>query len=621
MSQRRIAQESVGTSAKQHAISQEQKGVEIAETEEPETKGEDDESEDGESEDGESEDSESDDAGGNSDVERVNNDANEDENDENDDESDENEDAKTISAEPRGVEVAESKEAEAETESGAGAETEVGESSDAQRFNNDQNEDDEEVEINAELLDESVKAACNVGLTLTQETIEKFPQYFDGGETENAELNKIDSENKDSGSQGMDTVTQETILKFPQFFNSDLNKTDSVSQESDSVTAETILKYPEFFDAGEASTGTECSQSLALILYEAPPNVKHEDKSDPDICIDATPLRSVLPDEVIDVDNAEPVQKKKRRTHDMLYSSGAIPERKRPLKKSKYLSSPYDEAVHESKATKKHKDLTTYAWSDVHDKDEIMYCSENKAHSYVLQRSDLWTLRKDEWVSCWVINTWVNCLNWNKPIDNMTRLITPLVNYVDMEKFPAGSKSIACARFVERLKYFKYMDWKAIDPTKLEYVMTPAIVGNPGNLSEYDLQPARTTLHRFANTSASSLWYVLGYMGAKKRLKKGDRVFMISFGARFKCNSCLLEVMKDVNGYGNVWEDAIDDYPPKSLSNVFMEKYDWLNEVEDPNNYKLPGLDDINLYHFPRNLSISLKPFLGQNGFQEYYYG
>ncbi|WJX67365.1 hypothetical protein P8452_51837 [Trifolium repens] len=122
--ERRIAEESVGTSAKQHAISQEQKGVEIAETEEPGTKGEDDEGEDGESENGESEDTESDDAGGNFDVERVNN----------DDESDEDEDAKTISAEPRAVEVAESKEAEAETESRAGAETEVGESSDAQRY-------------------------------------------------------------------------------------------------------------------------------------------------------------------------------------------------------------------------------------------------------------------------------------------------------------------------------------------------------------------------------------------------------------------------------------------------------------------------------------------------------
>ncbi|WJX43163.1 1-aminocyclopropane-1-carboxylate synthase [Trifolium repens] len=161
--ERRIAEEGVGTSAKQHAISQEQKGED--------DESENDESEDGGSENGESEDTESDDAAGNSDVKRVNN-------DENDDESDEDEVAKTISEESK---EAGSKEAEAETKGGAGAETEVGESSNAQRFNNDQNE------INAELLDESVKAACNVELTLTQETIIKFPQFFDGGEAKDAE--------------------------------------------------------------------------------------------------------------------------------------------------------------------------------------------------------------------------------------------------------------------------------------------------------------------------------------------------------------------------------------------------------------------------------------------------
>ncbi|OMO58853.1 Very-long-chain 3-ketoacyl-CoA synthase [Corchorus capsularis] len=97
-------------------------------------------------------------------------------------------------------------------------------------------------------------------------------------------------------------------------------------------------------------------------------------------------------------------------------------------------------------------------------------------------------------------------------------------------------------------------------------------------LSEYDLEPTRMALYRFGNTSAGGLWYVLSYMEAKKRLKKGDKILMISLGAGFMCNNCVWEVMKDGLQDTRVWGDCIDSYPRKNLVNPFTEKYSWIND-------------------------------------------
>jgi hypothetical protein len=65
-------------------------------------------------------------------------------------------------------------------------------------------------------------------------------------------------------------------------------------------------------------------------------------------------------------------------------------------------------------------------------------------------------------------------------------------------------------------------------------------------LGDADMEPSRCTLHRFGNTTSSSLWYELAYAEAKGRVRRGHRVWQIGFGSGFNCNSAVWRALRDV---------------------------------------------------------------------------
>ncbi|KAH0697907.1 hypothetical protein KY290_015704 [Solanum tuberosum] len=81
-------------------------------------------------------------------------------------------------------------------------------------------------------------------------------------------------------------------------------------------------------------------------------------------------------------------------------------------------------------------------------------------------------------------------------------------------------------------------------------------------LSEENMEASRATLHRFGNTSSSSIWYELAYLEAKEKIRRGDRVWQIAFGSGFKCNSAVWKAIRRVKKPSmNPWLGCVDRYP------------------------------------------------------------
>lgn len=84
------------------------------------------------------------------------------------------------------------------------------------------------------------------------------------------------------------------------------------------------------------------------------------------------------------------------------------------------------------------------------------------------------------------------------------------------------------------------------------------------SLSKHHMEPSRMTLHRFGNTSSSSIWYVLAYIEAKNRVRKGDLVWQIALGSGIKCNSAIWKSLKSDHvtpKCENPWMDCVKTYP------------------------------------------------------------
>jgi 3-ketoacyl-CoA synthase len=88
-------------------------------------------------------------------------------------------------------------------------------------------------------------------------------------------------------------------------------------------------------------------------------------------------------------------------------------------------------------------------------------------------------------------------------------------------------------------------------------------VGKGLGLPEVALEAVLATFHRYGNQSSSSMLYQMAYLEGKGMVAKGDRVVLFGWGSGPKCNSLVLDCLREFECdlKLNPWGEFLQRYP------------------------------------------------------------
>ena len=98
----------------------------------------------------------------------------------------------------------------------------------------------------------------------------------------------------------------------------------------------------------------------------------------------------------------------------------------------------------------------------------------------------------------------------------------------------------------------------------MRHLLHPLILSPPDDpvcavqlgLRPSQLLPMLRPFERYGNTSSSSTWYAWSYVETCQGVKRGQRLWQLSFGSGFKCASAAWTALRDCNDQHDAWTET-----------------------------------------------------------------